>query len=323
MSEKIKKRWFPWRVLFGSAVIWLLLVSVSAYLSADELGQFNPYYWAPAYLLSLPLSHLALSEFYYYSLYIENYLLENRLLTNFALYSVYWPLMFFLLGVVDWTLIYIIIRTVFRVGRRILFGKKSVPAAVQSAEPAAAQTAGAEPSGKRRFGLRWAGGALLLAAAVWWSYFIITNIERCETWHGDFRSARLLLYRFYHQYGRLPTVWSEIVESPTPPNSETGRVSLKKGEHYAANPGLSDRIDLNFDHLRRINESSAAINDDWIMRVREHSDKNMTGVNDVHYEIIWQSGLVNVIALDRLCQITPREPPQKENAPAPEEKEEP
>ena len=304
MSEKnVKKRWFPWRFLLWISLFWLVFVSISAYFTTFELGQTSPFFWAPAYFLSLPVSHLALSEFYYYGLCIQYPLLENPLLCDFVIGSLYWPACFFLFGVVDWVVIYLILRTAFRLVRKFLPKKDASCALSQTEAPhdeLSRDDSLSPPSGKRRkLTLGRTAALLFLLGMAWWCYFITVNLNRCLAWDRDFKSTRILISRFYHQNGRLPIAWEEIVESTAPLRHVTGRVELKPGEHYGHNPGLPDRIDLNFAHFQRMNEENTPASDDWIMRVREQSDENSTGTSTVHYEALWQNRLENIITMDR------------------------
>lgn len=150
---------------------------------------------------------------------------------------------------------------------------------------------------------------LFILAALFWGFFITTNVRKAQVWHQDFVSVRILLSRFYHQNGRLPQNWDEIVEAPDKlPVRSADAKGLVSGEHYFRNPNLSWRAELNFKHLARINAETAEPIDDWIFRVAAQSKMNPTGEREPFMWEQWQINLNNIIVYDRMMRSLPSAP---------------
>ena len=308
------------RVMFAFFLFWLAFVTIHADQIAQTHAYLNQnalYLWSPEYTMTFPCSFLLMEDTYTWSLYLEGALLVNPVLSKFVLFCVYWPLIFLVEGVAFWSFLFFVLRALTRLFCRIFCRKADkAPTVFAPKESAPEESGDSLPVSAKQpcshcthlsfFTLM--ALAFLILVAVFWGYFLTTHIRQARVWHQDFVSARIFLSRFYHQNGRLPQTWDEIVESPNPPSRKPGDPMIEPNEHYYLNPGLSRRIELNFEHLAKIDAETANLTDDWIFRVAARSKMNPTGELEPFLWEQWQINLVNIISRDRLMRSLPSEP---------------
>lgn len=313
-------------------LLWFAAMCVKAaglarrydYLEMDSGFETRAYSrcWEGELLMSFPLSYLVMEDNIVGALLTEHILLVNPLLSNYVVNCLYWPLVFAIEGALWWTILFFVLRALVRLAK-FLFRRGSRAKRRPSAAP---------PS--RRWSFFAVVSALLFAVLLAWMIRVtVVHLERTAAWNRDFKTARIIVARFFALNARHPYAWDEIVEADFNRDDFSHR-PLPPGVHFFKNPGFRDRSELNFDYLRRIDENaekaakearengaastSPFSREEWIFRIRPVSADNPTGAGPEPFAWKgWTVALTNLIGRNLLIKNWPDDGAPPEGEPSP------
>ena len=301
-------------------LLWVTAMCVKAaglarqydYLGMDsgfDTRMYAPAWWAEL-LMSFPLSYLVMEDNIVGALMTEHLLLSNPLLCSYVVNCLYWPLVFAIEGALWWTILFFVLRALVRLVK-FLFRCSPSAKVRQPVVPAA-----------RRWSFFAVVSALLFAVLLAWMIRLtVVHIERTTAWNRDFKTARMIVARFFALNSRHPYTWDEIVEADFS-QDELNHRPLPPGTHFFKNPGFRDRAELNFDYLRRIDKNaenavkearengivspSPFSREEWIFRIRPVSADNPTGAGPEPFTWGgWTVALTNLIGRNLLLKTWP------------------
>lgn len=304
------------RALKWIFLVHLAAVSMIAVVQSMSVTNRFLFLWQWFAILETPLFFTVAYPIYLGTLLLE-YFFTGYFLIQFLINSVYYPIVLLLVGTVNWFTFYFLFWLIRFLLRWIGWIQKPAPCAESIGLPTPEERQALQ---KRRVAIRrrrLAGCVLyLLAAAV----FIGYHVHRTRVWQNDFHAARMGVMRYFLEHHRFPTAWDQMIESTAAWNSSLHRYDVRPSEHYPPNPGMANRVELNFDWFVQLNELLVEIdahrhaelpNCVWVYQVRKKSWKNPYGRFSAFTDAErWENPLRNIIYFELVPYVTA--PPRSE-----------